>query len=241
MSDQDLFLVLVAANPVRALERSEYGDETMLARIIAAGKPNRLNTPRIRRGWVIGGISVMMVTAAAYAVLSREAPDDATRMMCYSELSADPAQRIQLATSDPIGGCQELWQSGQLGARDVPPLTACITEDGIIAVVPGGDQACADLGFSLWRGSFDNDEQSIIDFQDEVGHSLGLTCYTAPEGQLVVEALLNKYGLDGWTIVTNDDRSDSLPCTASAVDTPTKTVTVYGRLRTPQDSNPKGP
>ena len=50
MSDQDLFLMLVATNPVLTLERSDYGDEALLARIIAAGKPNRLNTPRIRRG-----------------------------------------------------------------------------------------------------------------------------------------------------------------------------------------------
>ncbi len=241
MSDQDLFLMLVATNPVRALESSEYGDEALLARIIAAGKPNRMNTPRIRRGWVIGGVSVALIVAAAFAVLRHEAPDDPTLFLCYSEQSASPATQIQLPTSDPIAACRELWESGRFGARDVPPLTACITGDGFIAVVPGGDQACVDLGFALWRGSFDDDEQAVIEFRKEVARSFGLTCYSEQEGTLAVETLLNEHGLDGWTIVSNHDWTDAFPCTASGVDATSKTVTLGGRQRNSKDPNPKGP
>ena len=241
MSDQDLFLMLVATNPVLTLERSDYGDEAMLAGIIAAGKPNRLNTPRIRRGWVIGGVSVVMIVAAAFAVLRHDAPDNPATMLCYGEKSAHPAQREQLSTGDPVAACREVWQSGLFGTTQVPPLSACVTNDGIIAVVPGGDQACIDLGYSLWRDSFDEDEQSAIEFHDEVGLTLGTTCYSEPEATQVVKALLSEYGLTGWTVVTNDDRADAFPCTASAVDPPTKTITLYARPRTPQDSNPKGP
>ncbi len=240
MNDQDLFVVLVAANPVPTLERSEYGDEAMLARILTAGKPNRLNSPPIRRGWVIGGISVMMIVAAAFAVLRHEAPDDSTLFLCYSERSADPANQVALASGDPIKACREVWESGQFGASSVPPLTACITGDGFIAVMPGGDQACVDLGFSLWRGSFDDNEQAANDFRQEVGRSLGSTCYSAQEGQQVVAALLDDYGLGGWTIVGNDDWTDAFPCTAGGVDVGSKTVTLGRRERFPQDSNPKG-
>ena len=241
MNDQDLFVVLVAANPVPTLERSEYGDEALLESILTTGKPNRLNSPPIRRGWVIGGISVMMIVAAAFAVLRHEAPDDSTLFVCYSEKSADPANQVALASGDPIAECRLVWESGRFGAGKVPALTACITGDGFIAVVPGGDQACIDLGFSLWRGSFDAGEQSTNDFRQEVGRSFGLTCYPALEGPPVVAALLDKYGLDGWTIVSNDDWTDASPCTASGVNSLTKTVALGARPRYPQDSNPKGP
>jgi hypothetical protein len=241
MSDQDLFLVLVASNPVLVLERSDYGDEAMLAGIIAAGKPNRMNTPRIRRGWVIGGVSVVMIVAAAFAVLRHDAPDNPTTMLCYSERSANPAQRQELPTGDPVAACREVWQSGVFGTGEVPALTACVTNDGIIAVVPGGDQACVDLGFALWRGSFDDDDQSVIDFHEELARSLTSTCYGEQNAKEVVRALLNDYGLDGWTVLSNDNWTDAFPCTASGVDAASKTVTLAGRERNSQDSNPKGP
>ena len=241
MNDQDLFVVLVAANPVPTLERSEYGDEAMLAGILTAGRPNRLNSPPIRRGWVIGGISVMMIVAAAFAVLRHDAPDNPTTMLCYGELSTHPATRQELPTRDPVAACREMWQSGLFGTSEVPPLTACITSDGVIAVVPGGDQACVDLGFSLWRGSFDDAEQSAIDFHEQMARSLTFTCYGEQEATRLVKALLSEHGLDGWTIVSNDNWTDAFPCTASGVDTGSKTVTLTARPRTPQDSNPKGP
>lgn len=76
---------------------------------------------------------------------------------------ADPRRAT---ITDPVGLCSNLYRQGvlKLGlARQphpfvlatndpVPVLTACVRSDGTVAVEPGGETVCAEVGMVPFRG-----------------------------------------------------------------------------------------
>ncbi|MBI4885043.1 MAG: hypothetical protein HY826_13415 [Actinobacteria bacterium] len=242
MAEHDLFEKLVAASPVRWLEESRLGDEQLLASLI---ETSPATSPRVRahrrHGWVIAGASVTVILLAAFALLRRDAPPKPAHISCYSEAAVDPTHQMELAASDdPLAACRELWVAGAFDNRDVPRLTSCVTNDGIIAVVPGGEQTCAELGWSRWVGTFSEDERNLIAFRAAMQSTFVATCYSQSTAERAVRTLLSEYGLDDWQIATNDDWTNALPCTAGGVDPESKSVTLGARPRTDKDVDPKG-
>jgi hypothetical protein len=122
------------------------------------------------------GIAIASVTAAGLAFFGNDEATDRRQVQCHTtvevargvdfagagvelrrplELGAgDRAEQIRQA----VGRCAELWELGilRLGApnaqpptgrtEEVPPLTACLTRDGVAAVFPTSQDVCASLG-----------------------------------------------------------------------------------------------
>ncbi|MCE9620930.1 MAG: hypothetical protein K8R99_01145 [Actinomycetia bacterium] len=239
MSEQDSFEALVAANPTRARAESLPGDEALLARILATD-PNRSDPPTARprkRAWVLVGVSATVALMAAFAVLRHEAPTDPTQISCLSDVSVSPHRQIGLPTSDdPVAACRQLWQAGEFGDVNVPALTACITDQGRIAVVPGGNQSCIDLGYSLWNGSLAESDDDLITFQVDLARELMENCSSREEAADDVQDLLTQHGLEEWTIAFSDNWTADMPCTKPAVDPQSKTVTLSALPRTKDGS-----
>lgn len=95
-----------------------------------------------RRRWLVGGVAVAAAVATAAALAVRTAPvTDPTSVGCYDAASTQ-ASTIVIAASDasPVEQCRELWESGDVvqgvTADTMPPLTACVLDEGQVGVFP---------------------------------------------------------------------------------------------------------
>jgi len=238
MSERDPFELLKAINPVPALNEIRGSDSQLLADIITSPVPAR---SKRRRWWWIGS-SVLLVGAGAtaYALMRSEPAKDPTSVVCYSEAARPPAiQSVLPAQMDPVAACGQLWAKGEFGLGDVPRLTACVTDTNIVAVIPGEEHVCEQLGYTLWNGVIDEDAQTVIAFQDEINQTLGRTCYPRDAGIEIAVEIMARYGLTGWTTALIENWGDDRPCTVASVDPVAKTVTISGRRKHPNDKDPQ--
>lgn len=234
MTVRDPFEILASANPLSGLEESMPGDEVMLRSILTGTSSGR----RRRRGrnfWIAGGTGLAAVGLAAFVVMHRESPKDPTQISCYSAAAALPTEQHSVPVApDPVAACREVWASGGFGeGRDVPPLTACVNEGGIIAVIPGDTQVCDRLGLANWSGALTDDEQRLVAFTDEISTLFGLTCIEEGQAGERAREVLDKYGLQSWTVVDNDGYTSTRRCSAVGVDPTIDQVSVAGRRGTP--------
>jgi hypothetical protein len=121
-----------------------------------------------------GGFALVAATGAGFAIFGSGQASDRSHVECHTTVEAargvafagtDVAlvSPIELGSgraliADAVGKCAELWQQGVLqpGApnaqgptghiEQVPPLTACLTEDGVAAVFPTAREICEGLG-----------------------------------------------------------------------------------------------
>jgi hypothetical protein len=239
--DDEPFRALVAANPVPALQENLPGDEQLLAQLLSEALADAPSVARRRRRWAIAGASASMLLLAAFAVLQYTKVDQLTDVSCYSEAVVDPrVQEAVVTDGDPVAACRAFWESGRAGDGEIPLLTACVTDSGRIAVIPGDQRVCAALGYSSWAGSPTADDLNLMAFSDELSMTFLETCYSQSAAETATAALLAEYGLDDFTIATNDNWTNALPCTASGVDLESKSVTLGARPKTDKDVDPRG-
>lgn len=131
---------------------------------------------RSRRQWTpaviaiaVGAIAIPAGAAAAYYGF-REVEDTST-IRCFSEssLDGDVMYLDSGVNVDPVQACGDLWSQGVLlpGVQDaqaptpganlpVPRLAACVIDYAddvaIVAVIPGDDTVCRQLGLPRWAG-----------------------------------------------------------------------------------------
>ena len=119
-----------------------------------------------------------------------------------------------------------------------PALTGCITDAGSIAVIPGGQQVCAQLGLANWVGELSDDELIVVDFEQTVIDSFGSRCVPRVEAPAFAQQLLDTAGLIDWTVADNNNWTAQRPCAGPGVDPATKTLTVGGRRPKPGENVP---
>lgn len=239
MSEHDPFQLLARVNPLRDLDEALPSDAILLAQIVAGAAPTVRR--RSRRRWIASGTALVVIAAAAaYTFARSDRAHDPTSITCYSNAARDPHSQFALGPQeDPLAACRQLWESGQLGTGDVPPLTACVTDTGIVAIVPGDLRVCSELGYAQWNGTVDPEAQSLLPFRDEVDRTLGRTCYPADSAARIVTDLLSQYHLEGWTVVEGHGSDQHMPCTVGMVDLPSKTITLVARVRVSDDQSPE--
>lgn len=239
MSERDPFAQLRAVNPLSALEVTKDNDARLLAEIVATPLSQRRKP---RHWWWIGtGIVLATASATTYALLRSEPARNPTTISCYSNATIPPDDQVALgAEADPVAACTQVWATGQLGRGDVPQLTACVTAAGLVAVIPGDDQVCGQLGYVLWNGITDVAAQAIIDFQNDITETLGPTCYPADQAFQLTTDAMTRHGLGDWTLASNENWSDTAPCTQINVDPDAMTITLGSRQRFPTDKDPPG-
>lgn len=231
MSSRDPLDVLRDANPVPALSAARPGDEALLQSILA--------TPRARRTrklWVVGGTGVVAVALAAFAVFHQSSPKDPTAVVCYSDAHDPPKEKVGLSmVEDPVAACAEQWNSGVLGSGSVPALTACISNDGTIAVIPGDQQVCSKLGLDNWVGSFSTGEEKLISFTEAVTDYFASKCVAPDDAVSAAQRLLDEWHMAGWSIQNSGGWTSARQCTGSGVDPANKHVIVVSRRRNSTD------
>jgi len=237
---RDPLEILASLNPVARLAESLSSDDAMLATIIASVPPTTVLSRRRRRGvWAALGTTVVVLGVAAFAILRQESPANPTRIVCFTDASVPPSGMHALDVSnDPVEACGVLWSNGVIASGEPPALTACVTNEGTIAVIPGDQQVCAQLGFANWVGAFSDDERRIVEFQTAVTEWFGTQCVPQGDALPQAEQFVADFDLDGWTVTDSGHWGVDRPCAASGVDPVTKTVNVGGRRRSAADNTP---
>jgi hypothetical protein len=240
MSERDPFELLARVNPLRDLDEVLPSDATLLAEILAGTTPTVRGRSRSR--WIASGTALVIVAAAAaYAFARSEHAHDPTTVTCFSNAARDPDSQFALGPQDdPLAACRQLWETGQLGTGDVPPLTACVTDTGIVAIVPGDLRVCTELGYAQWNGKVDPEAQALLSFRDELDRTFGRTCYPPAAAARIVTDHLSQHHLEGWTVSEASGFNEHMPCTVGMVDLPSKTITLVARPRTSGDQSPEG-
>jgi len=241
MSDRDPFELLAALNPVEGLSQRLPGDDAMLAAIVAT--PVGVVPVRARRGrlrwWVTGG-AVVVVSAglAAAALLRQESPSNPTQLVCYPVAEHPPPALFDAPMGpDPVASCGELWVNGRIASDESPPLlTSCVLDTGIVAVIPGDQQVCAELGFANWIGELTGDELNLIEFHDALVANFADRCVTEDVAEAEVRAVMAEFGVDDWSVAMRGGYTPERQCSLVAAVAEDRLVVIASRPGIPESS-----
>lgn len=237
MSDpRNGFEVLKEANPVDA-DQVESPDsetaQTMLASIIETPRPevsrNRLGRRPLRLAAVLTVLAVVLIGATWLLTRDVENPQ---AIACHQAVNLDS----DIAAA-PVGGpataeaCIPVWEDGILENPDlaptgsVPPLTACVTERGTLAVFPADNQdVCATLGLAHPEPTSQDTANQIRQLETDLQAYFASTqCADMHEAETRVRNILDDAGFDTWTIQTQQ-ASEERPCASIALSSDTETI-----------------
>lgn len=223
-------------NPVdeRAVQGPDSHAARMLLNSIISTRPDQQlasnKSRKTLRFAVVLGVILTLTTAATW--LWTRTIDIPTTVRCYqaTDLDADIADAPAggTATAD---ACISVWRSEVLTNIDiiprgsVPPLVACVAENGSLAVFPTSDTAiCSRLGLP----SADPAGQTDADLLRSVSEALidyfqAESCIPMSDAEQDVRGILDQAGLRDW-VVASEPTNPENPCASHSIDPPTKTV-----------------
>ncbi len=238
MTGQDPFELL---SSLRRDDNDDYikpGDDPTadaLLKRIMDGTTVASSTPRPgrrRRRVVTGAIASVLVASGAVAAAAvwLDQPADPATLSCYSDASLDPEVQVGLpidAESTPVEQCAALWRNGTLASGAAPPLTACVTTDGITAVIPGDDESCTSLGLAGRDPSADPDDTLAARVVSTISDQYPSDCVdSVDQAVVIVEEILADLEADDWEIRPTGAISDERPCAYAAVDASAQVVLI---------------
>ena len=230
------FGALRRTNPVRDNEvpgADSPEARELLTRILATPREQELRTPASRRKLrlvlAVAAISVITIAATWIWLRSISIPN---AIICYQavDLDADTAAAppSETATGD---ACAPAWEQQTLVNPDivppgsVPPLVACVAENGALAVFPSDDTTvCRRLGLAepdpSTQESADNvralESQLIEYFQSE-------GCIPVDEATTHVSRVTEDHGLASWAIEAQPETPER-PCASFSIDPDLETI-----------------
>lgn len=232
---QDGLERLRAINPVDETDvdgpDSPHAQE-LLTRVTSThpGLPSpRLMSKRVRL--VLAVLAAMVATTAAAWIWTR-AITTPNAISCYqavdldADIAAAPPGRE--ATAD---ACVPVWERAELANPDlvpagsIPPLTACVAENGSLAVFPTEDtNVCAALGLAYPEPEQQDTADLIREVEDRlVGYFQSRECIPLGEAEAEVNKVLDSAGFTSWMIQTQPENSER-PCASFSFDPTSETV-----------------
>ena len=231
-TERDPFDILRGHDPVNRTELPDADSPTArtLFEQITASSPSSLGRRRVLLAVAV--LAIAAVAATTWAALTRDV--SAVSVTCYATTSLD-GDRVGVAPSDvpSVEACIDPWADGPLtnpavSPGEVPPLSACVAEDGALAVFPTNDPTvCEDLGLAELNPSQPTDGLASIAAAREsiVAYIAGEACASIDDAQVRIRTILDGHGLTDWTIESQPPRADR-PCASIAFDVDTQTVIV---------------
>ncbi|NOX23053.1 MAG: hypothetical protein GXP36_08180 [Actinobacteria bacterium] len=231
-ANRDPFDILRVHDPVDFTTLPNADSASAQALFEAITNSPRPDRSRVRRRRRIIALAVLaaLLAAATWVALTRDIT--AVGVACYGTTDLD-ADRVGIApaVAPTVDLCVAPWEEGPLTNPDVargqvPPLTGCVTAEGILAVLPTDDPTiCESLGLATPNPSQQPDRlDSIAQTEAEiVDYIAGEECVAPDEAEVRVRSILDDNGLKDWTITRQPTRTDR-PCTSIAFDTAAKTV-----------------
>lgn len=232
----DGFELLRAANPVDVDQVEGPESEAaqhMLASIVQQQRSGTSKRGLWRRPLRLAAAlaATALVLVAATWLLTRDV-ENPQAIICHRTVDLDS----DIAAA-PVGGpatadaCVPVWEDGILENSDVtptgsvPPLTACVTERGTLAVFPTDDQTvCETLGLSYPEPSSQEAADQIRQLDTDLqAYFASAECAGMEEAEARVRQTLDDSSFDGWTIETQE-ASEARPCASYSLDADTETI-----------------
>jgi hypothetical protein len=236
IDSSDALTRLGAANPVPAAHVALLEPDPVLFRRIVAGagdvavparhprrRPARRLVPALLVTSLLGG-------TVGYALLRDEVTKPATAA-CYERADLRAAT-VAAAVGDegPLAACADMWRRGEFGAvAEVPPLTQCTLESGVVGVFPAtaGADTCAGLHLPPTPSATSAPAPApdpptdvnarILAFRNAIQPQfVGAACVTPEAGTGIVRRELDRAGLTGWTVVA-DGFTPERPCASLSI------------------------
>lgn len=193
-------------------------------------RPDQRDGGRRRRRWLAAALAVGVAGGASAATAiwyETSRPDHRLVVSCWSDPvpSAQWEVRIQ-PTDSPLDACSEPWIDGDFGTNGPPSLVACVTTDGIIAVVPGDESTCEAAGLAVLQAERPPDSATPA---DEVLNRLLVAplaerCANEGETLSLIDSVLDTHALTDWTVDYNAPFSSERSCGQVFVDSETHTI-----------------
>lgn len=191
-------------------------------------------TRRRRRAIVGAALAVAVLaggTAGVAAVIRSSQPtrpNEGISCRSAADLRADAI--LIDAQPDPVAGCAVLWSEGKFSTPGsepaIPELTACVATAGVVEVLPGDQTVCGRLGLSVSEPTLNTEGAAVVALTDRLTNDINLAeCAPTDEVADAAERIVDESGLQGWTVAIRAD-SVQATCAKTAVDAPTRTVTI---------------
>jgi hypothetical protein len=192
--------------PPRNADYLRPGDDpaadAMLLRITST-VPRRRRFKWRRWTFFVTGACVLVGAGVTTAVLRSRSPEDPTVIDCYSSevphegaIIGVPPESGQTA----IEQCAAYWSDGTFAADGPPDLVACVTDDDVIAVLPGDDTLCADREWMLAdlaeAGATHPASQLLALMSDRFAGR----CLNPEEAARAIREIFDELGLSDWSI-----------------------------------------
>ena len=232
-TERDPFDILRGHDPVDRTELpgpDSPAARTLFEQITTSTTTHRRPVGRRRVLLAVAVLAIAAVAATTWVALMR--PVSELSVVCYAATSLDGDRVGVAASSTPsVEVCVEPWADGQLTNPDVepgevPPLTACVTDDGILAVFPTDDRTtCQSLSLRVPDPNQPTDRLADTAAARDaiVAYIAGETCASIDDAEVQVRTILDGHGLTDWTIESQPPRVDR-PCVSIAFDVDTQTV-----------------
>lgn len=225
-NSRDPFDILSDYDPV---DRTSIPDadsprgRALLQQITQSDHRRRAVPPRL-----VLAVAIIAAIAAAgmtWYILTREVTH--LGVSCHAAVTMSSDIVAVSADGTPAASdCVAPWADGLLAnpdvpLGDVPPLTACVTDVGAVAVFPTEDpDVCELLGLAHQNPNqpSDNLEKLAAAEQEITDYILATTCQPLDEAETVINGLLDAHGLADWTVTRQPDHPNR-PCASVAYDT----------------------
>jgi hypothetical protein len=234
--NNNLFDLVRATNPVDEAEVEGPDSpraQEQLTRILASPiqEPQRRRMPR-RRLRVVITLAVLALATTAAGWLWTRVIERPNAVLCYerADLDADiaGAPAGDRATAD---ACAPVWQDGVLVNPEVatpgsvPPLTACVTENGSLAVFPTDDPVVCDrLGLAHPEPAGQESADAVRQLEGSlISFFQSRECIPIAEAETETRRILDQSGFTGWKIQTQPGSPDR-PCGSFSIDAPSETI-----------------
>jgi hypothetical protein len=199
--------LLRAIRPVRSDDYLRPGEDPAadaLLRRITTTIPVRRRRSWKRITFFVTGALVLAGAGVTTAVLRSRAPEDPTQVDCYSSAVREEWEVFPLpadADRHPIELCQELWSNGTIDASgEIPALAACVTDGELIAVLPGTNALCAQLGWDVADVSEGDAVHPATEIESVLSDRFGVECWNADQARAIANEVINELGLEDWTV-----------------------------------------
>lgn len=230
------FELLKKANPVdvdQVLGADSEAARTILASIVQEPQPEtsvrRPGRRPVRLAIALAAMTLVLIAATWLLTRNVENPQ---AIACHQAVDTDS----DIAAA-PTGGpatadaCIPVWEDGIIENPEVaplgslPPLTACVTERGNLAVFPTDDQdVCASLGLAYPEPASQDDANQIRQLDSDLqAYFSSKECASMQEAETRVPNMLDDAGFDTWTIQTQQ-ASDERPCASYSLTADTETI-----------------